>query len=200
MTQTAQHTPGPWEDISYSEHAGFLIKTNGRWNPDMPGDKALMIAAPELLEALETALVALRREYDECSDSIKDAVAAIAKAEGRSATTQGELLPDPDNTNNDRAGWAAAHSPTPWLQNGKAIYYRLDCGLTENIATVHGGEFGNPHPNAAFIVRAVNNYADLLDALQFCDMTLADLETSERKGYIAEAKKQARAAIAKATA
>jgi hypothetical protein len=110
------------------------------------------------------------------------------------------LPPDPENMNNDRAALPAAHSPTPWLQNGKAIYYRLDCGLTENIATVHGGEFGNPHPNAAFIVRAVNNYADLLDALQFCDITLADLETSERKGYIAEAKKQARAAIAKATA
>jgi hypothetical protein len=40
---------------------------------------------------------------------------------------------------------------------------------------------------------------DLLEALKFCDMTLADLEASERKGYIAEAKKLARAAIAKAT-
>ena len=41
---------------------------------------------------------------------------------------------------------------------------------------------------------------DLLEALKFCDMTLADLEASKRKGYIAEAKKLARAAIAKATA
>jgi hypothetical protein len=40
---------------------------------------------------------------------------------------------------------------------------------------------------------------DLLAALKFCDMTLADLEASKRKGYIAEAKKLARAAIAKAT-
>ena len=39
---------------------------------------------------------------------------------------------------------------------------------------------------------------DLFEALEFCAMTLADLEASERKGYIAEAKKQARAALAKA--
>jgi len=41
--------------------------------------------------------------------------------------------------------------------------------------------------------------ADLLEALRFCDMTLADLEASERKGYIREAKQLARTAIAKAT-
>ncbi len=40
--------------------------------------------------------------------------------------------------------------------------------------------------------------SDLFEALEFCEMTLADLEASERKGYIAEAKKLARAAIAKA--
>lgn len=39
---------------------------------------------------------------------------------------------------------------------------------------------------------------DLFEALEFCDMTLADLEASERKGYIAEAKRLARAALAKA--
>jgi hypothetical protein len=38
---------------------------------------------------------------------------------------------------------------------------------------------------------------DLLEALRFCDMTLADLEASKRKGYIAEAKRLARAALAK---
>jgi hypothetical protein len=37
----------------------------------------------------------------------------------------------------------------------------------------------------------------LLEALQYCDMTLADLEASKRKGYIAHAKELARAAIAK---
>jgi hypothetical protein len=41
---------------------------------------------------------------------------------------------------------------------------------------------------------------DLLEALKFCDMTLADLEASKRKGYITQAKKLARAAIARATA
>ncbi len=40
--------------------------------------------------------------------------------------------------------------------------------------------------------------SDLFEALEFCEMTLADLEASERKGYIAEAKKLARAALAKA--
>jgi len=40
--------------------------------------------------------------------------------------------------------------------------------------------------------------SDLLEALRFCDMTLADLEASKRKGYIQQAKLLARAAIAKA--
>ncbi len=40
---------------------------------------------------------------------------------------------------------------------------------------------------------------DLREALEFCDMTLADLEASKRKGYIAQAKKLTRAALAKAT-
>jgi hypothetical protein len=39
---------------------------------------------------------------------------------------------------------------------------------------------------------------DLLEALQFCEMTLADLEASKRKGYIAQAKKLARAALVRA--
>lgn len=39
---------------------------------------------------------------------------------------------------------------------------------------------------------------NLVEALEFCEMTLADLEASKRKGYIAEAKKLARAALAKA--
>jgi hypothetical protein len=38
---------------------------------------------------------------------------------------------------------------------------------------------------------------ELLEALEFCYMTLADLEASERKGYIAEAKKLTRAALAR---
>lgn len=40
---------------------------------------------------------------------------------------------------------------------------------------------------------------DLLDALRFCDMALADLEASKRKGYLQEASRLARAAIALAT-
>jgi hypothetical protein len=39
---------------------------------------------------------------------------------------------------------------------------------------------------------------DLRDAVEFCAMTLYDLEASERKGYIAEAIRLAQAALAKA--
>jgi hypothetical protein len=39
---------------------------------------------------------------------------------------------------------------------------------------------------------------DLLDAVEFCAMTLYDLEASKRKGYIAEAIRLAQAALAKA--
>jgi hypothetical protein len=39
---------------------------------------------------------------------------------------------------------------------------------------------------------------DVLEALRFCDMTLADLETSKRKGYVQEAIRLTRAALAKA--
>jgi hypothetical protein len=39
---------------------------------------------------------------------------------------------------------------------------------------------------------------DLLEALRFCDMTLADLEASKRKGYIQEEIRLPRAALAKA--
>jgi len=47
--------------------------------------QGLLAAAPEMFEALENALVALRREYDDASDCIKDAVAALAKAKGGAA-------------------------------------------------------------------------------------------------------------------
>jgi hypothetical protein len=40
------------------------------------------------------------------------------------------------------------------MQNGSAIHYRFDSGLTEQIATVHGGRFGHPHPNARLIAAA----------------------------------------------
>lgn len=37
---------------------------------------------------------------------------------------------------------------------------------------------------------------DVLQALRFCDVTLAGLEASERKGYIAEAQRLARETLA----
>src|SRR5690348_801872 len=49
---------------------------------------------------------------------------------------------------------SAKHTPGPWMQNGNAIFRMLDSGLTEKIATVHGGKFGDPHPNAYLISAA----------------------------------------------
>jgi hypothetical protein len=49
---------------------------------------------------------------------------------------------------------SAKHTPGPWIQKGNAIFRKLDSGLTEKIATVHGGKFGNPHPNACLIAAA----------------------------------------------
>lgn len=48
----------------------------------------------------------------------------------------------------------AKHTPGAWMQNGNGIFYRLKSGLTEKIATVHGGKFGDPHPNACLIAAA----------------------------------------------
>jgi hypothetical protein len=76
-------TPGAWEDILHSEHAGFLIKRNGCWNPATPRDKALMIAAPEMRDALEFVAMtfadieASKRKgyYTECPKIVSTAIA-----------------------------------------------------------------------------------------------------------------------------
>ncbi len=49
---------------------------------------------------------------------------------------------------------SVTHTPGPWVQKGNGIFYRLSSGLTEKIATVHGGKFGDPHPNACLIAAA----------------------------------------------
>ena len=53
-----------------------------------------------------------------------------------------------------------------------------------------------PHDEAN--ARLIAAAPELLEALRFCDMTLADLECSKRKGYIANAINMTRAAITKA--
>jgi hypothetical protein len=85
MTRTTRHTPGPWEDVSHSAHAGFLIKANGFWNPATVRDKAFMVAAPELLSALDLCVDCLTdlARLDDGTPSIsalQQARDAIAKA------------------------------------------------------------------------------------------------------------------------
>jgi alpha-galactosidase/6-phospho-beta-glucosidase family protein len=41
-------------------------------------------------------------------------------------------------------------------------------------------------------------FDELVEALKYCQMTLADIETSKRKGYIHQANRLAAAALAKA--
>ncbi|MBV9483804.1 MAG: hypothetical protein JO249_24110, partial [Acidobacteria bacterium] len=119
MTQTAQHTPGPWQAITtatrftVNDKDGFpVLRINGGMVP-VEANARLIAAAPDMLDALEFVrmtfadIEASKRKgyYVECPKIVD---AAIAKAEGRTATTKGELPPDPDNMNNDRAEWAAA--------------------------------------------------------------------------------------------
>jgi hypothetical protein len=47
---------------------------------------------------------------------------------------------------------------------------------------------------------AINSYRDLVEALEFVSMTFADMEASERKGYLTECPKIVAAALAKAEA
>lgn len=92
-TETAQHTPGPWE-----EHEGFIT---GRFQSDgqvhdicdprcapadtcreeMDSNARLIVAAPDLLAALEAVLS--DEDRDLCSDAEELVRAAIAKATGK---------------------------------------------------------------------------------------------------------------------
>lgn len=102
------HTPGPWR--VHSEHADRIIVNgccvyqvrdmttgdgyagNGYGQPS-PVDVRLMAAAPDLLAALKMAKAELIDQYEEnypddesdndVTDAIDAAIAAIAKAEGR---------------------------------------------------------------------------------------------------------------------
>lgn len=67
------------------------------------------------------------------------------------------------------------HTPLPWKSHGTTIKYQMDSGLTENLATVHGGKFGEPHPNTEFIVRACNSHYELLEALRALQKYASDL-------------------------
>jgi len=90
MSTKLSHTPGPWSYYGHSaytegeiihEHSGYLLASLAWCSDSLEetfGNGTLMAAAPEMLEALETAYELLEScEYAEAMLFIK---AAIAKA------------------------------------------------------------------------------------------------------------------------
>jgi len=93
----AKHTPGPW--IADKVDGGYLIASNSQNLPHHAeameeGDANLIAAAPELLEALRQIVYKASHNFKMTSYegpayitrediSVKMAIAAIAKAEGR---------------------------------------------------------------------------------------------------------------------
>jgi hypothetical protein len=102
-SQVAAHTPGPWESHNNIGRKGktgvvadgapciIAIMGNGKeWPALAQANAALISAAPELLEALKRLVMAFEQGgtlYTEKGRTlyteIRDAKAAIAKAEGR---------------------------------------------------------------------------------------------------------------------
>lgn len=91
----SNHTPGPWHvweaddsqwwicetQVARTRHPHFAAVSIGAWGPEGKANARLIAAAPELLEAL-TRMVALFDSGAWSHANIKDARAAIAKAEG----------------------------------------------------------------------------------------------------------------------
>jgi pyrroloquinoline quinone (PQQ) biosynthesis protein C len=93
------------------------------------------------------------------------------------------------------------HTSGPWrtfdaFTDVEIVTDRPTANETESIVQFKGQS--NARANAAFIVRACNSHADLIQALEFVSMTFADMEASERKGYLTECPKIVAAALAKA--
>ena len=105
MTNTAKHTPGPWAtEYDINEHGSDCVIVTKDYNyricdiysrsndgMTVPDDAAsanarLIAAAPDLLEALKVC-ADLLADYDEAEgeegDAYREALAAIAKAEGK---------------------------------------------------------------------------------------------------------------------
>lgn len=95
MTRSFGHTPGPWkvdgEEIQCSSDDSFICALTGGDEEQDAADRNLIAAAPELLEALKTALEARRlieagadfESFPDFGEWLERTNAAIAKAEGR---------------------------------------------------------------------------------------------------------------------
>jgi len=61
------------------------------------------------------------------------------------------------------------HTPTPWkaIGNGYTIVHREDTAIVANVAGGNSGTAGEALHNAAFIVRAVNSHAALVESLEY---------------------------------
>jgi hypothetical protein len=89
----SKHTPGPWDIAKGKTYCA--IRTDERVIADMrlvglhhnEANARLIAAAPELLDALQAALEALRGSagFDEINNAKKQVKAAIAKATGEQA-------------------------------------------------------------------------------------------------------------------
>jgi hypothetical protein len=80
---SAQHTPGPWACLHYDAHSEVVTHTpifSSVCDVHTTADAELIAAAPDLLAALEMALIWLDYEgkYD-----VQGIRAAIAKARGQ---------------------------------------------------------------------------------------------------------------------
>lgn len=90
---SAQHTPGPWDDIVVTRQSspayrridagrksiGFTYAMENKQEAE--ANTRLIVAAPELLETMITALPFVHAVYDE-HPIVKQMRAAIAKARG----------------------------------------------------------------------------------------------------------------------
>lgn len=100
MTQTTQHTPGPWEIVptvssdrlnifsanpDNAYHVGTFISGSRRELPEFRANVRLIAAAPELLEALEFIAADIEQGIRGKGAWLKLARAAIAKAKGGAA-------------------------------------------------------------------------------------------------------------------
>lgn len=95
----------------------------------------------------------------------------------------------------------SAHTPTPWRQGKSFPEFVIGCEEPDGrIIADLGGHRDVAFANAEYIVRAVNNHEELLEALKWAMGTgrLTYMRRNSANGSYCDAVDRARAAIAKA--